>query len=236
MLHAAVCVHLLLKKPCCTCIIFLTIVGPGLAVAVRFIKDTYKRRSLLRPLLWENTLKLPIEDVYTRLKIVSRRNTDFRLEHNKLVGMYDIFVSSNDRTVLVEGSPGIGKTTFSLKIAYDWANENLPKKHPFPEFKVVLLLKCRDVDGDLVEAISEQLLPEDENIRKDLVEYIQDIRNQQNILIILDGLDELPMKAESHVDRLFERRIFPFSFILTTSRQERGIRLRQNVNFDVLCK
>ena len=181
-------------------------------------------------------MKLRIEDVYTRLKIVSRKNTDFRLEHDKKVGMYDIFVSSNDRTVLVEGSPGIGKTTFCLKIAYDWANEKLPKKHPFPEFEIVLLLKCRDVDGDLMEAISEQLLPEDENVRKDMVEYIQDIRNQQNILIILDGLDELPMKAESHVDRLFERRIFPFSFILATSRQERGIKLRQSINFDVLLQ
>ena len=230
MLHAAVCVHLLSKMPCCTCIIFLTIVGPGLAVAVRFIKDTYKRRSLLKPLLWENTLKLPIGDVYTRLQIVSRRNTDFRLEHDKVVGMYNIFVSSNDRNVLVEGSPGIGKTTFCLKIAYDWANEKI--LNSFPEFEIVLLLKCRDVDGDLMDAISEQLLPEDKNLRKDLVEYIQDIRNQQNILIILDGLDELPMKAERHVDRLFRRRIFPCSFILATSRQERGIELRQNVNFD----
>ena len=230
MLRAAVCVHLLSKMSCCTCIIFLTIVGPGLADAVRFIKDTYKRCSLLKPLLWENTLKLPIGDVYTRLQIVSRRNTDFRLEDDKVVGMYNIFVFSNDRNVLVEGSPGIGKTTFCLKIAYDWANEKIPNS--FPAFEIVLLLKCRDVDGDLMDAISEQLLPEDENLRKDLVEYIQDVHNQENILIILDGLDELPMKAERHVERLFRRRIFPCSFILATSRQERGIELRQNVNFD----
>ena len=40
--------------------------------------------------------------------------------------LFDICSTSLNLTlieVLVEGSPGIGKTTFCLKIAYDWAND-----------------------------------------------------------------------------------------------------------------
>ena len=213
------------------------LVGQDNAV-VRILQAEYSRRSLLKPLLWENTLKLPLDDVYTRLRILSRRKTDFQLENNE-VAMYNVFNAlkkGEDATVLVEGSPGIGKTTFCLKLAYDWANEKIPKEYSFPEFEVVLLLKCRDIDGDVMEAISEQLLPENENIKKELMDYIQDFRNQENILIILDGLDELPEKAGSGVDRLLHRRIFPFCFILATSRQEKGIEVRQNVEFDLLLQ
>ena len=213
-------------------------------------------------------MKLPLEDVYTRLIMLSRRKTDFRLEKNEVamydifksfravylpifpggvqledseseVEMYDIFNTLNkgeDSTVLVEGSPGIGKTTFCLKIACDWANGKIPKGCSFPEFNIVLLLKCRDIDGDIIKAIDEQLLPEDDDVKKELRDYIQDIHNQEQILIILDGLDELPVGAEHYVDRLLHRRMFPFCFLLATSRQERGIELRQNVNFDVLLQ
>ena len=189
----------------------------------------------MNPLFWLNTLKLPVEDVYTRLKIVSRRKTDFQLE-GKEVGMYDMFVAPNDVTVLVEGSPGIGKTTLCLKIAYDWANEKIPKEHSFPKFEIVLLLKCRDIDGDTLEAINEQLLPEDEDIRKELLDYIKAFHIQRKVLIILDGLDELPDKSRQNVDKLLHKRLLPYCYVLVTSRQERGITVRQKVDFDTLLQ
>ena len=212
-----------------------SVLGQGLAFVVRFLRDTYRKRSLLTPLLWENTIKLPIEDVYTRLKIVSRRKTDFKLER-KVVDMYGVFVAPDDVTVLVEGSPGIGKTTFCLKIAHDWANDKIPKEHSFPEFEVVLLLQCRDIDGDILEAINEQLLPEDEKMRKELIDYINDFHYQEKVLIILDGLDELPETSKYNVDKLLDKKILPYCYVVATSRQERGIVVRQNVAFDVLLQ
>ena len=212
-----------------------SVLGQGLAFVVRFLRDTYRKRSLLKPLLWENTFKLPIEDVYTRLKIVSRRKTDFKLERN-VVDMYGVFVAPDDITVLVEGSPGIGKTTFCLKIAHDWANDKIPKEHSFPEFEVVLLLQCRDIDGDLLEAINEQLLPQDEKIRKDLIDYVKEFHNGEKVLIILDGLDELPKNSQDDVDKLLHKKILPYCYVMATSRQERGIVVRQKVDFDVLLQ
>ena len=206
---------------------------------VRILQAEYKRRSFLKPLQWDNTLKLRIEDVYTRLKVLSRRNTDFQLENNE-VAMYDVFNTlrkGEDNTVLVEGSPGIGKTTFCLKMAYDWASGKIPRGHSFPEFNILLLLKCRDIDEDIRKAIKEQLFPEGYgDVKKELMDYMKDIHNQENVLIILDGLDELHEEGGKHVDRLLQRRIFPFCYILATSRQERGIEVRKCVDFDILLQ
>ena len=152
--------------------------------------------------------------------------------------MYDIFQDQGDIIALVEGSPGIGKTTFCLKIAHDWANQKIPKVCYFPEFKVVLLLKCRDIDGDILKAIDEQLLPErfSETIKKEFIDYIEDFHYQEKVLIILDGLDELPLASESHVDKLLHKKILSFCYVLVTSRQERGIAVRRKVNFDILLQ
>ena len=171
--------------------------------------------------------------------MLSRQKTDFQLENNE-VAMYDIFNTlrkGEDNIVLVEGSPGIGKTTFCLKMAYDWASGKIPRGHSFPEFNILLLLKCRDIDEDIRKAIKEQLFPEGyEDVKKELLDYMKDIHNQENVLIILDGLDELPKEAGHHVDRLLHRRIFPFCYILATSRQERGIEVRKCVDFDILLQ
>ena len=154
--------------------------------------------------------------------------------------MSEIFKSGDDVIVLVEGSPGMGKTTFCLKIAHDWANKATSKVDSFPQFEVVLLLKCRDICGDIIEAIATQLLPESkknaEAIKKELIDYIEDFHFQEKVLIILDGLDELPKMSESCVDKLLQKKIFPFCYVLATSRQERGIVVRQNVDFDMLLQ
>ena len=210
-----------------------------LGIVCRFLKKEYNRRSKLKPLFWASTIRLPLKDVYTRLKILRRRNRDFRLENNE-VNMSEIFKSGDDVIVLVEGSPGMGKTTFCLKIAHDWANKATSKVDSFPQFEVVLLLKCRDICGDIIEAIATQLLPESkknaEAIKKELIDYIEDFHFQEKVLIILDGLDELPKMSERCVDKLLHKKIFPFCYVLATSRQERGIVVRQNVDFDMLLQ
>ena len=167
-----------------------------ISVVVKLLKAEYKRRSQLRPLLWDSTIELPLDDVYTRLKIVSRRKADFRVDDNE-VNVFDVFRAldkGEDVMTLVEGSPGIGKTTFCLKLAYDWARQTVPANSSFPKLQFVLLLKCRDIDKDIMEAIKEQLLPEDikEETWTKFSELIKDVHNQERILIILDGLDELP--------------------------------------------
>ena len=128
-----------------------------ISVVVKLLEREYKRRAEFRPLLWSKGTKLQLEKVYTRLRVVSRRKAG-----SSEIGVDDIFGSSekdNDPLLLVEGSPGIGKSTFCLKLAHDWANGE--RYRNFPIFKLVFLLKCRDMKGDIVGDIFEQLLPED---------------------------------------------------------------------------
>ena len=269
---------------------------------MKLLKAEYKRRSQLRPLLWDNTIELPLENVYTRLKIVSRRKLAIQIKDDKMnafsifkapfkgldvmtltsgssdmqvgeseanvfndftvpdkaedvptpaeegnadlprendeVNVFEIFKTlekGEDVMTLVEGSPGIGKTTFCLKLAYDWAHGKIPSECSFPKFEFVLLLKCRDIDGNIMDTIREQLLPRDideETVEK-FLHFMKDIHNQEKILIILDGLDELPEKSQCHVDELLHRRILPFCYVLATSRQERGIDVRKRFVFDI---
>ena len=201
-----------------------------ISVVVKLLEREYHRRAEFRPLLWSKGTKLQLEKVYTRLRVVSRRKAG-RSE----IGVDDIFGSSekdNDSLVLVEGSPGIGKSTFCLKLAHDWANGE--RSRNFPIFKLVFLLKCRDMKGDIVEDIFEQLLPEDlkEKTKEVLVNFLGDLNNQKQILIILDGLDELPEKLEDRVNKVLGRKKLSLCYVLATTRQEKGIHTREQFQFD----
>ena len=224
---------------------------------MKLLRGEYNRRAQLRPLFWVNTMQLPLEKVYTRLKIVLRRRGGNQGEAERWGDVIwakdswrdelweeaeanrtnprDVFgmLKENKHVMtIVEGSPGIGKTTFSLKLAYDWANQS-SSTESFPEFELVLLLKCRDIDGDLTEAITEQLFGS--NLRKDaseeLLRFLEDIENHERVLIILDGLDELPEKSKHHVDNLLHRKRWAFCYVLVTTRQEKGIEVRKQPEF-----
>ena len=177
-------------------------------------------------------MKLHLNEVYTRLKIVSRPKEGGHFGGSEIY-LGNIFCEGEDSMALAEGSPGIGKTTLCLKLAYDWATESLPST--FPVLELVLLLKCRDLDGDIMEAIFEQLLPEDmeETTKKTLLNFITDIHSQERILIILDGLDELPERSKHQLDKLLDRRVLPFCYVLATTRQEKGIEARKQFAFDI---
>ncbi|XP_067019951.1 uncharacterized protein [Acropora muricata] len=198
---------------------------------VEFLKKEYNRRADFSPLLWSKRMKLQLKEVYTKLRIVAKGEADV-LE----IDVDDIFGSSeedNDPLVLVEGSPGIGKTTICLKLAHDWANGAMPRN--FPSFKLVFLLKCRDIIKDVVEEIFEQLLPEDckEKNKEALYNFLEDLNNQKEILIILDGLDELPDESEDRVNEVLGRKKLSSCFVLATTRQEKGIYTREQYQFDI---
>ena len=228
---------------------------------MKLLRAEYNRRAQFNPLLWDEAVKLPLENVYTRLKIVSRWKPDSETKtraqstvfwredsgRDKIgagegadeVNLCDIFgvLKKGDHVmILVEGSPGIGKTTLCLKLAYDWANQRSAAS--FPEFELVFLLKCRDIDGDLTEAITEQLFPKDmsKDANEELLRFLDDIENQERVLIILDGLDELPDKSRHHIDLFLRRRILSFCYVLTTTRQEKGIEARKQFRFDILLQ
>ena len=217
--------------------------GSDHCLIVEHLEGEYIRRSNVKPLLWDSDIQLPIDEVYTRLQMKWRKKAYFQLTE-KEVHMYEIFKPAREgekgaRMVLVEGNPGIGKTTFCLKIASDWAKKLVPVEFHFPMFELLFLLKCCDIHEDtkdIVQAIDEQLLNDDINNKEEFLDYIRDGKNQDEILLILDGLDELPEASENVVDRLFRRKVFSRCFILATSREEKGIDVRRRYDFDTLLQ
>ena len=170
-----------------------------------------------------------VKEVYTRLRVVSRKAGSAEIDVDDIFGSSE---EDNDPLVLVEGNPGIGKTTFCLKLAYDRANGTMPRN--FPSFKLVFLLKCRDMKGDVVKDIFEQLLPEDlkENTKGGLVNTLENLDDQNQICIILDGLDELPEQSGDCLDKVLGRRKLSSCYVLATTRQEKGIDTREQFKFN----
>ncbi len=129
------------------------------------------------------------------------------------------------RTVLIEGKPGMGKTTYCKKLVYDWATGK-QEADGFPRFETVLLLRCRDMKSDVWEAIDDQLLLRDikEDVRERLFDFIR--HNQSNVLLILDGLDEVPANKLSMFSEIIQGRVLPKCRMVATARHEAGIKVR----------
>ena len=174
-------------------------------------------------------MKLQLKDLFARLSVVSSLHSE-----SSQMDVDDIFGSfrkGENSLVLLVGSPGIGKTFFCLKLAHDWANGAMPSN--FPTFELVLLLKCRDIEGDIMEAISEQLLPRylEEKTRENFLNFLGDVSNQERILVILDGLNELPEKSKHHVENVLARRVLNCCYLMVITQE--GPELRKQFKFDI---
>ena len=171
-------------------------------------------------------MQFKLENLYTKLSVVKREKSRW-IKTKKNVELSDIFDKdkeprSNPKIILIEGSPGTGKTTLSLKLAYDWATGKMPNK--FPEVELVLLIKCRDMEDSIQESAKTQLLPWDnDQLRNALDSFI----HSGKIMLIIDGVDEIPKSAESHVVNLLNRKVLRNCYVVVTSRQEKGIEVRK---------
>ena len=210
---------------------FLFLVNPE--KLVELIRRDFKG-AVLCPFPWcEDELQLKLSNIFTRLQIVSRTKERSQLTDD-IVNMTEIFKShpdcDNPRVVLIEGNPGMGKTTYCQKLAYDWSVGEIPPDASFPEVEILLLLKCRDMHmktADIEEAIDDQLLPQDvdKKEREDFFHFIRS--NQSRVLLVLDGLDELRQELLPCIQPLIEGKIFSNTFLVLTARHEAGIRLRR---------
>ena len=195
------------------------------------MRQLYKtREGWLSPFPWCEEFHFQLDNIYTRLKVIGRKK-ERGTATDEIVNMSAIFKPheecSNPRTVLIEGKPGMGKTTYCKKLVYDWAARKPVAVHCFPKFETVLLLKCRDIKSNVWEAIDDQLLPLDiqEDIREKFFTFIR--HNQSSVLLVLDGLDELPAGKLPEISEIIQGRVLPKCHLVATSRQEAGIKVRR---------
>ena len=178
---------------------------------------------------WCKEFRFNLDTIFTRLKFVSRKK-ERGIKTDDIVDMFQIFQPhqecSQPRRVLIEGPPGMGKTTYCQKIAYDWAKKRKGGES-FPDVTLVLLLKCRDINCGLWEAIDDQLLPREvkEEEKERFFTFIRD--HQSKVLLLLDGLDELPRDHLLIYKDIIQGRVLPESYIVVTARHKDGVNVRE---------
>ena len=204
---------------------------PYSANIIERIRQLYNtREKSVLPVPWCEDFSFHLDDIFTKLKIVGKEKTRGTLT-NEITNMTAIFKGhkycAEPRTVLIEGDPGMGKTTYCQKLAYDWAMKRKEWDESFPEIDVLLLLRCRDMETDIWEAIDDQILPFD--IDEDAKEWFFDFirENQSKVLLVLDGLDEVDSSKFNLYNALLESRVLPNIRIVITSRHEAGRTVRR---------
>ena len=117
-------------------------------------------------------------------------------------------------SVLVEGAPGVGKTTFAFKLCKQWARGEI-----LQEWGVVVIIKLRDQRTRTAQSINDLLYHPDPKLRQAVTELVE--LNGKDMLLILDGYDELTNKQResgSIIQWLMSRELLCRATLMVTSR------------------
>ena len=132
-----------------------------------------------------------ISDEFTRLTITGKVEDILRCKTP--IKLEEVFMKTADdqnMTVLMEGSPGSGKTILTQHLCLEWVHGKL-----FQDYKLVILVRLREPAIHKAKEIKE-ILPRvgmEEEIAKEI-----DCSNGRGVLFILDGWDELPEDVPGH--------------------------------------
>ena len=132
------------------------------------------------------------------------------------------------------GRPGIGKSTFTQKVAVDWANG---KKEILKKFTLLLLIRLRDVcdSPDLCTMLktTELLSADDPMAVNNLCEYVR--QNQEKVLLILDGYDEYSGGKSSLIHQIWRGSQLRDCCVMITTRpvKEDELRVPSHAQFEL---
>ena len=93
---------------------------------------------------------------------------------------------SHPKCILVEGAPGVGKSTFAWKLCRRWGKGKL-----LQQYKLVVLLRLRDKTVRASKNISDLFQYRDHQVQQAVIEEIQRTGGK-GVLLMLEGYDELP--------------------------------------------
>ena len=202
------------------------------SLVIEGIRQVYQKcEGVILPIPWCDEFNFQIEDIFTRLRIVEKEKTRGVETIREVTKMTSIFTPhkccKQPLIVLIEGEPGMGKTTYCQKLAFEWASKQCGEwDESFPRIDVLLLLRCRGIKSTIWDAIAEQILQK-ELKPEESERFFQFLKeNPSKVLLVLDGLDEAdPQKLEMFMN-LIQRKQLPGCYIVLTSRPEAGSKVR----------
>ena len=122
---------------------------------------------------------------------------------------------SQPKCILVEGAPGVGKSTFAWKLCRKWGKGKL-----LQQYQLVVLLRLRDKSVRAATNISDLFRYHRHHIQQAAVEEIQDMGGK-GVFLLFEGYDELPEKLRSESSVFLDvitGRELPEATVLITSR------------------
>ena len=139
--------------------------------------------------------------------------------------------SQHQRSILVEGSPGVGKSILLKHIAYLWANGELLTNTHF-----LFLLHLRDPSVrqlDSLQSLVRHFYHYDKQAEQVTSCVAQD--GGKSVTILLDGYDELPpnLRQNSFIVDLLQHKVLPACSIVISSRPHASTHLRDNISCQV---
>ena len=118
------------------------------------------------------------------------------------------------RLVLMEGAPGIGKSTLAWELCRKWEELSCMQ-----QYSLVVLLRLREQRVQQISEVSQFFISYESKHKKSLVEEVSESQGS-GVLFILDGFDELhkTLQKESVLLDLIRGDVLPVSTVLVTSR------------------
>ena len=187
---------------------------------------------------WNPDNTMDMDEVYVQLSLLRDERKLDGTTKTEFEDYSEIFSSHGHhlipKRILVYGKPGVGKSTFSKKLAVDWARG---EKEILKQFTVLLLIKLRDVcNTPSVCAMLEQaelLSAENPLVFNQLYDYI--LQNQEKILLVLDGFDEYSAEKSSPIHHIWRGSLLRDCMTIITTRpsKEEELRKPSHVQFEI---
>ena len=156
-------------------------------------------------------------DEFTRLTL--HGDIDQVLHKKESIEITDILKPKHGeklRFVLVEGAPGVGKSTLAWELCRRWGEMEALK-----QYSLVVLLKLRDEGIQNATRVADFFYHADTDLHKAVFKEVK-AREGEGVLLIMDGADECPpsfwRNYRSLIHRILSGYLLPKANVMVTTR------------------